>query len=442
MAGARQIIVIGGGLAGLGAAFRLQRLGYQVEVLEKEGMAGGRMRSEERDGYVIERGAQFIASSYRNMLALGAELGIRDRVAPLGNTRNAVLRDGRFRLAEYEGLKSFGRSRDLSWAAKARLCRILLPLWLHRRQLDFYRPEVAARLDDEDAASYVLRLSGREVLEYLVEPAFAGTFTVLPENMSRAFLLSTMATLFRGFRLLSFAGGNGALTSALAAAVPLRTGVTVDRVEAGDDGVTVWVADSPPLRAAAAVLAVPGTAVNGLCPTLAPEEARFFRGVRYAASMIVFVMAGREALPTFYGAGFPRREGVRLYGMAVENAKAGVVPEGKVLFNCALAEDLAAELWGASDDRVISVVRGELDKLPLRGLYAVEGYEVHRWPALVPQFYPGYHRAIAGFLARKERSPRLFFAGDYLVGPYTEAALTSGLRAADDVASAFPAAVR
>ena len=44
----------------------------------------------------------------------------------------------------------------------------------------------------------------REVLDYLVEPAFASTFTVLPENLSKAFLLSTVATMFRGFHLQAF----------------------------------------------------------------------------------------------------------------------------------------------------------------------------------------------------------------------------------------------
>ncbi len=42
-------------------------------------------------------------------------------------------------------------------------------------------------------------------------------------------------------------------------------------------------------------------------------------------------------------------------------------------------------------------------------------------------------RALAAFKERRQRSDRVFFAGDYLVCPYTEAALTSGLRAADDV---------
>ena len=51
----------------------------------------------------------------------------------------------------------------------------------------------------------------------------------------------------------------------------------------------------------------------------------------------------------------------------------------------------------------------------------------------MPQFHAGYLRHLRAFLSRSERSPRLVFAGDYLVGPYTEAALTSGLRAANEV---------
>jgi len=76
------------------------------------------------------------------------------------------------------------------------------------------------------------------------------------------------------------------------------------------------------------------------------------------------------------------------------------------------------------------VVAAELAKLPLRGLDTVEGYVIHRWPSLVPQFYPGYYHALRDFQRRTDRTDRLFFAGDYLIAPYTEGALTSGLRAA------------
>jgi oxygen-dependent protoporphyrinogen oxidase len=138
-----------------------------------------------------------------------------------------------------------------------------------------------------------------------------------------------------------------------------------------------------------------------------------------------------------YGLGIGRREGVRLYGMAMENPKEGAVPDGKTMFNCALSEEYAAELMSRPDADVVEALHGELRKLPIRGLDRTEGHAVHRWPELVPQFYYGYIRSLAAFKARTQRSDRMFFAGDYLVGPYTEAALTSGLRAADEVAQRF-----
>lgn len=434
--GGHRVIVIGAGIAGLTAAYDLQKRGYEVQVIERETTPGGRMRTERHGDYVVERGAQFIASSYRNMRALADEVGLSSRIKKLSDTRNAVLRDGEFVLADYSGPAALRRSRDLSPGSKLRLARIFWPLWRHRRRLDFYHPERAARLDGESAQRYVMRNYGREVLDYLVEPAFASTFTVLPERMSSAFMLSTIATLMRGFTLLSFEGGNGQLTAALAGHVPVKLGTAVEQVRATGSGVTVTVADGEALHADAAVIAVPGNTVAGLCGRLTPSERQFFAGVRYASSIIVFVMAGTEALPPFYGAGIPRREGVRLYGMAVENPKAGAVPPGKTLYNCALSEDLAAQLMDAPDDEVIAVVRDELAKLPLSGMDTIEGFVVHRWPSLVPQFWPGYHRSLRHFLRRGDRTERLFFAGDYLIGPYTEAALTSGLRAAADC-SAF-----
>src|SRR3989304_8622298 len=78
-----RIAVIGAGIAGLTAAYTLQKRGFAVQVFEREDTPGGRMRSEQRGDFVIERGAQFIASSYRDMRALAAELGIADSVEPL-----------------------------------------------------------------------------------------------------------------------------------------------------------------------------------------------------------------------------------------------------------------------------------------------------------------------------------------------------------------------
>ncbi len=437
---ARKIIVVGGGIAGLTAAYTLQNAAFDVEVIERNETAGGRMRSERHGEFVVDRGAQFVASSYRNMRALVEELGLTSQVRRLKTGGGAVLRDGRFVSSNYAGLRAIWKARDLRLSSKLRLPLILNDLRRTRRMLDFYAIEKAAPIDDASAHDWALHRFGREVLDYLIEPPFASTFTVLPENLSRAFVLATIHYMFSGFRLSAFLGGNGLLTQTLASKLRVRTGTDVTRVAQSADDAAVTLADGETLTADAAVIATPGNHVARLCDTLSADERRFFEGVRYASSIIVFVMTSTtEADPGIYGLGISRPEGVRLYGMAMENPKEGAVPPGKTMFNCAFSEEYAAELMAKSDGDVVEALHGELRKLPLRGLDKAEGHVVHRWPELVPQFYPGYIRSLAAFKERRQRSDRIFFAGDYLVGPYTEAALTSGLRAAEDVSARFSA---
>jgi oxygen-dependent protoporphyrinogen oxidase len=251
-------------------------------------------------------------------------------------------------------------------------------------------------------------------------------------------VLATIDYMFAGFRLSAFHGGNGLLTQTLASKLRVRVGAEVVRVTQGPEAASVALASGETLTADAIVLATPGNHVARLCDTLTPSERDFFERVRYAASIICFVMTSdTDADPGIYGVGIGRAEGIRLYGMAMENPKEGAVPEGKTMFNCALSEAYAAELMHKSDSEIAGAALDELRKLPLRGLDKTENVVVHRWPELVPQFYHGYIRALAAFKQRRDRSDSLFFAGDYLVGPYTEAALTSGLRAAEDVALRF-----
>ncbi len=436
----RKIIVAGGGIAGLAAAYTLQKDGFDVEVFERDSSAGGRMRSERHGEFIVDRGAQFVASSYRNMRALVDELGLKAQVRRLKTGRSAVLRDGKFVSGNYAGFRAIWKARDLHLSSKLRLPLILNDLRRARRMLDFYAIENAAPLDDASAHDWALRRFGREVLDYVIEPPFASTFTVLPEHLSRAFVLATIQYMFAGFRLSAFHGGNGLLTHTLASKLRVRTGVEAAQIVQSGEGATVTLAGGEAFAADAVIVATPGNHVARLCGTLTGGERRFFDGVRYASSIIVFVMTSTtEADPGVYGLGISRPEGVRLYGMAMENPKEGAVPPGKTMFNCAFSEEYAAELMSKPDGVVIDALHGELRKLPIRGLDKTEGHAVHRWPELVPQFYPGYIRSLAAFKQRRDRSDRIFFAGDYLVGPYTEAALTSGLRAADDVRGRFAA---
>ena len=68
------IVVVGGGVAGLTCAWRLRRAGHEVEVLERQAVAGGRMRTEACGEFRLDRGAQFITSGYRNLHAVADTL--------------------------------------------------------------------------------------------------------------------------------------------------------------------------------------------------------------------------------------------------------------------------------------------------------------------------------------------------------------------------------
>jgi oxygen-dependent protoporphyrinogen oxidase len=133
---------------------------------------------------------------------------------------------------------------------------------------------------------------------------------------------------------------------------------------------------------------------------------------------------------------FPRPEGLGLYGLCADHHKPGAAPAGAGLINAALRADAAARLWDAPDAAVAEHVVAELARTPV-GPLAPADCAVHRWPALLPRFGPGYLPRLGRFLARIDRSPRLAFAGDYLVGPFAEGAAASGLRAAVEVAAAL-----
>jgi predicted NAD/FAD-dependent oxidoreductase len=104
--------------------------------------------------------------------------------------------------------------------------------------------------------------------------------------------------------------------------------------------------------------------------------------------------------------------------------------------NVALTAGASARLWQAPDAAVVDCALASLARTPV-GRLAPRRAVVHRWDPMLPQLGAGALPRLARFLARTDRSPRLAFAGDYLVGPYTEAALTSGLRAASEIARAL-----
>ncbi|RIL11960.1 MAG: FAD-dependent oxidoreductase, partial [Proteobacteria bacterium] len=82
-----RIAIVGGGMAGLNAAYNLQRSGIRAHVYEATSRAGGRMYSAAdimSSGLITELGGEFIDSIHDDMLALASEFGLEllDTQAP------------------------------------------------------------------------------------------------------------------------------------------------------------------------------------------------------------------------------------------------------------------------------------------------------------------------------------------------------------------------
>ncbi|MFE3870415.1 NAD(P)/FAD-dependent oxidoreductase [Flavobacterium sp. ZS1P70] len=66
----QDVIIVGGGLAGLSAAVYLHRQGRKVLVLEASERAGGRIKTDSHDGFLLDRGFQVLLTAYPETKAL------------------------------------------------------------------------------------------------------------------------------------------------------------------------------------------------------------------------------------------------------------------------------------------------------------------------------------------------------------------------------------
>ncbi len=435
---APQVVVVGAGIAGLGAAWALQKKGYRVLVLEAAAVPGGRMGKRQVKGYTLDTGAQFLAGrgAYRHLWKLMDELHLSSGCRPIGAQTNVLVRGGKVYSGKWTDPRRLVSTGYLSNDAKFSLLKILPQLTLGIVQLDPLHPEEAAHLDHEDARTWLCRLMGEEVADYVFEPAFGATFDTDLSQLSRAFVMNSLIFMSKGFVTHSPDGGPGAVTAALASRLDVRYGARVTALSATPKGVDLRYEDAGgkghELAANGVVLAVPAPRLGALADALIAQERDFLHHVRYVKGIIVnLCLKDRPAtLNEAYGIGLPPPEGFGLYGAAVDHHKPHAVPQGAGLVNAALRASEAEARWEHGDEALTAFAVGELERGPAGALGEVVHAEVDRWEHMLPTFYPGYYKLLKEFLHREHHTPRVQLAGDYLVGPFTEAAYVSGLRAA------------
>ena len=151
-----KIIVVGTGIAGLTAAYRLQEAGHSVAVLEENNYPGGRMFTTQWKGFQIDPAAKFVTGADEYILKLAEEIGISEHIQPVYEQGVPVIivRDGKIHSTDFVSLTKY-----LTWSGvslKARLSLLkLLPYFVRMfRFKDIYHLERAPGEDDENLEEF------------------------------------------------------------------------------------------------------------------------------------------------------------------------------------------------------------------------------------------------------------------------------------------------
>ena len=172
------VAVVGGGIAGLTAAYHAARGGARVTLLEGSDDVGGKLRVSEIAGLPVDEGAEAMLARRPEGLELVRELGAGDRLVLPGTTSASIWSRGT--LHPLPGGHIMGVPADLSALARSRL---LSAAGLVRVPLDLVRP-ATPRGDDVSVAELVGARVGTEIVDRLVEPLLGGVYAGRPDDLS------------------------------------------------------------------------------------------------------------------------------------------------------------------------------------------------------------------------------------------------------------------
>jgi protoporphyrinogen/coproporphyrinogen III oxidase len=478
MSARRRVAIIGGGISGLAAAFRLGELassnGVAIEVaLFERGMrVGGALDTVRSDGYVIETGADSFLSEKPAAAKLAERLGIADELIGTQEQfrKTLVVRGGRL-IEIPQGFSLIGPTylgpllRSPLFSAGGKLRIMMEPLIRRRRSRE-----------DGSLGAFVRRRLGRETLTRVAQPLAGGIYTADPDQLSVGATMPRFVemerrygSVIRGLRaaararnaeargtsgarwslFLGFRDGIQSIVDALANRFEgqIHCGaevVSVTRMRAAGgarESRGSWrldFGDGTSIESEALVCAAPAFASARFLESISHELAGRLAGIGYASAATVnlaFRAADFPQQPDAFCFVVPMAEGRRIIAGSFSSVKfAGRAPAGMILARVFLGGALQSELMKFTDAEMVAAAREEFASL--LGVTAEPALtRVRRWPESMPQYAVG-HLARVGQIERAAESIEgLALAGAYLRGVGIPDCIASGERAAESIFS-------
>jgi oxygen-dependent protoporphyrinogen oxidase len=443
MTATKHVAIIGGGIAGLSAAYHLQKKSAEAgqplsySLFEAGAELGGKIVTDASDGFIIEGGPDSFISQKPWARDLCLELGLEDRLIGTNDAQRKTYVVQRNRLRPLpDGVMLIIPTRFLPFALSP---LISLPGKL-RMAMDLIIPRRKEQ-GDESLSSFITRRLGREALEKIAEPLMAGIYVADPYRLS---LRSTFprfldmeqryGSLVRAMLhqkrmrkkmmagrkplplFMTLRGGLEELVQTLVSRLngQIRTRTPVQALEKTADGFLLTTGEET-VHADAVIMSAPAANARALIQPMHSELAAALSRIRYLSTATVSLAFDRSQVRhPLDGFGFvvPKTESCRLMACTIVSTKFQErAPEGKVLLRAFVGGYHNEELVDLSDDDMIDLVMNELD-----ALLGIEGSpekaRVYRWRKANAQYDVGHAELVDRIEAMAaDALPGLFFAG-------------------------------
>ncbi|VCT90606.1 Protoporphyrinogen oxidase [Mycolicibacterium hassiacum DSM 44199] len=444
--------VVGGGISGLVAAYRLRMAAgpeATVTLFDPADRLGGILRTERLAGQIMDVGAEAFIARRPEVSALLAELGLAAR--QIGTTGARPLIYSRARLhplpaGTLQGIPAYPQS----------LIGLVDERTIARIGEEPHRPLAWRPGADPSVAALVGDRFGEQVVARSVDPLLVGVYAGASDGIGLRSAVPTLAAaLDRGAPSVSAAvrevlppPATGSVFGAVAGGYQVlvdelvrRAGldwvqVGIERVCRSERGWELIDDEGVAHHADAAVLAVPAAVLPRLVEEVAPRTAAAARRIPIAsAAVVALALPGGVPLPQ--NSGVLVATGERLHTKAVTLSTRKWGPRGNVelvrlsygRFGDTIARSTSDEqllTWAAEDLATIFGITTE-----------PEDYLVQRWLDVMPQYGPGHAELVAEL--RAGLPPTLAVAGNYLDGIGVPACVAAGNRAAASLMTAVGA---
>lgn len=462
------VAIIGAGITGLSAAFRIITLreDIEVDIYEASSRTGGAIRTESRDGFLIEHGPDSFITNKPGGVQLCDDLDFSEQLIGTQEQyrRSLVVHRGQpvpipdgFMLMAPAKPMAILTTPILSMTGKLRLLS------------EWFRPAKAAD-GDESLASFVRRRFGTETLDRLVQPLVGGIYTSDPEQLSLQATMPRFLTMERehggviratlkaaragsgeevsgsGARYGMFAAPANGLSSLIdclterllqSERVRIHFETKVTGVRQSDGAWTLSIDGAPSAVHNQLLLTTPAWISAGLLADCGDSElVRELQTIEYASSAII--VSGHR-LSDFsdplnaFGLVVPAVENREVLAVSFSSRKfPGRAPDGQILLRTFVGGAMQPELFDRPDGELVNIAERELQDL-LGMCKAPSFMNVCRHTRAMPQYHVGHLDRVRRIEQRTQEHAGLELAGNAYVGVGIPDSISSGYAAAERV---------